>query len=48
MYRVTYHEGLVIDGQRQFRDGTVTHILEILVYLLHRGIRELTVADSLA
>lgn len=48
MYRVTYHESLVIDGQRQFRDWTVTYIFKILVYLVHRAISELAVTYSLA
>ena len=48
MYRVTYHEGLVIDGQRQLQDGAVTHLFNMLVYLVHRGISEFAVTHSLA
>ena len=45
---ITNHDGFVIDVQGQFRDGTVTYIFKVLVNLIHRGIRELTVTDSLA
>lgn len=48
MYRITNHEGFIIDGQRQFRDGAVTHIFNILVYLVHRAISEFAVTHSLA